>query len=403
VCPPVREQGGSDAQEGHAVKAQRAPRTFGVEEEMLLVDRRTHLPCRGAHAVLAEHLAERGSAAGADASQPRLAFEVKEEQIEVVSPPALDVAGLEGLIREGRGIADQAAARVGATIAALGTSPYEGHAHLVPNERYLRLAENFGLTAEEQLTCGFHVHVAVADLDEAVAVLDRIRRWLPIVLALSANSPFWQGRPTGFASYRDQAWGRWPTTGPSSLFGSADAYRRRVRSLLVSGVPLDEGMLYFDARYSARVPTVEVRVADVCQDAHHAATIAGVVRALVETASRDAEAGVPPDDVSVDLLRVWKFQASRGGVSGQLVDPASRRAVPAADAVEGLLEYIRPVLLDYGEERFMAEGLARILAEGSGAAAQLDAFGRRALLTDVVVDAVRRTNSQPGSPSAPEG
>lgn len=109
-------------------------------------------------------------------------------------------------------------------------------------------------------------------------------------------------------------------TGPSDVFGSVAGYRERIGRLMESGVPLDEGMLYFDARFSARVPTVEVRVADVCPDASHAATIAGVVRALVETAARDWRSGREAVPAPSDVLRVWQFQASRSGLSGDLVD-----------------------------------------------------------------------------------
>lgn len=367
-------------------------RTFGVEEELLLVNRDTLELSRGAHAVMVADAAHRRSGGAADdPREPRLTLEVKEEQIEVVSAPGLHVDELERNIRWGRRIASEAAGEAGATIAALGTSPYVGHAHLVANERYMRLAQNFGRTLEEQLTCGFHVHVAVADLEECVAVLDRIRVWLPIVLALSANSPFWHGGPTGFASYRYQVWGRWPMTGPNTIFGSAAGYRERVGILMESGVPLDEHMLYFDARFSSRIPTVEVRVADVCLDASHAATVAGVVRALVETAGREWRAGRDPDPTASDVLRVWQFQASRAGLSGDLVDATLRRAVPAHDAVAGLLAHVRPALADSGEVSRIEEGLAAILAEGTGSAAQLEAFARRGNLSDVVADAVART------------
>jgi carboxylate-amine ligase len=137
------------------------------------------------------------------------------------------------------------------------------------------------------------VHVQVADDDEGVAVLDRIRVWLPVLTALSANSPFWLGADSGYASYRSQAWGRWPSAGATELFGDAAAYRRLVGDVLATGTVLDDGMLYFDARLSASWPTVEVRVADVCLRAEDAVTLAGLTRALVETAARDAADGRP--------------------------------------------------------------------------------------------------------------
>jgi carboxylate-amine ligase len=378
--------------EAGSVGALNGRRTFGVEEEMLLVGRKSHRPSRGAHAAVNAYFAHRRErGAENDPSFPQLAFEVKQEQVEIVSPPATGLDALADSILRGRAIADVAASRAGATIAAMGTSAHRGRAHVVPTERFLRLAQGFGRTLEEQLTCGFHVHVAVADMEEGIAVLDRARTWLPVVLALSANSPLWHGSPTGFASYRYQAWGRWPTTGPSGVFGSAEAYRRRVASILASGVPLDEGMVYFDARYSARVPTIEVRVADVCAEAEHAATLAGIVRALVDTAAREAQQGKEPDPATVDILRVWMFQASRAGIGGELLDATTRRAVPAREAVAGLLEHIREALEGYGDTDRVAAGVESILAGGGGAARQLAVYERSGSAEEVVADVVRRT------------
>ena len=133
---------------------------------------------------------------------------------------------------------------------------------------------------------------------EGVAVLDRIRGWLPCLLALSANSPFWQGHDSGYASFRSQVWGRWPSAGPTGLFGSAETYHATTRAMIASRTILDLGMVYFDARLSAQHPTVEVRVADVCLDADDAVLMAGLVRALVDTAARS-----------------WRARLSRGADS----------------------------------------------------------------------------------------
>jgi carboxylate-amine ligase len=139
--------------------------------------------------------------------------------------------------------------------------------------RYQQMVERFGLTTMEQLVCGCHVHVSVESDDEAVTVLDRLRVWLPSLLALSANSPFWQGMDTGYASFRSQVMSRWPTSGPPPRLGSADAYRTLVADMVSSGVLLDEGMVYYDARVSFRYPTVEIRAADVCLDARDTALV----------------------------------------------------------------------------------------------------------------------------------
>jgi glutamate---cysteine ligase / carboxylate-amine ligase len=132
-------------------------------------------------------------------------------------------------------------------VAALGTSPVAVEPELTDSSRYQKMADAFGLTAYEQLTCGCHVHVQISSPEEGIAVLDRIGPWLAILLALSANSPFWQGRDSAYASFRYQAWGRWPCAGPTGVFGSARAYQDTVRQMVRTGTVLDTGMIYFPA------------------------------------------------------------------------------------------------------------------------------------------------------------
>ena len=296
----------------------RPQRTFGVEEEFLLVDATTGQPVPAAEACLAK-APQRPETSGS----PFLALEVQQEQLEAVGPVCSTLQEMVAGIREGRRLADEAARSVGARAVAVATSPVPATPTLVPQPRFLNMATRFGLTLREQLTCGFHVHVGITDGEEGVAVLDRIRVWLPVLLALSANSPFWQGADTGYASFRYQAWNRWPTAGPCERFGSEREYHRYVHSLLTTGVLLDEGMVYFDARLSRNHPTVEVRIADVCMEASHAAAIAAIVRALVERAAQEWRAGISAPRLSAGQLLP-------GGVEGKSI--RSRRHPPAPPA-----------------------------------------------------------------------
>ena len=227
-----------------------------------------------------------GAAGGAE-----LAFELQRQQLETNTTVCRDLGELAREVRRCRSLAAEAAAEAGARVAALGTSPAPVLPQLVREGRYLRMARAFGITAQEQLTCGCHVHVGISSADEGVAVLDRIGPWLAVLLALSANSPFWQGRDTSYASFRYQAWGRWPTAGPTEPFGTAEAYRQTVRQMVGTGTLLDSGMVYFDARLSEHYPTLEVRIADVCLHADDAVLIAALCRALVETEARRWRAG----------------------------------------------------------------------------------------------------------------
>ncbi|MGJ9404518.1 carboxylate-amine ligase [Arthrobacter sp. KK5.5] len=360
-------------------------RTFGVEEELLIVDARTMVPLPAGD--WDPPLGERS-----DADGHQLTTELQQEQIEVVSPPQTTLAGQLEAIRHGRALADSTAAGIGGRAVALPMAPGPVVPHLVPEQRHRRIAEQFRCVADEQLTCGFHVHVAVESRREGVAVLDRIRVWNPVLLALSVNSPFRKGADSGYASYRHQAWSRWPTAGPTEIFGTAEAYDRQLQALLDSMVPLDAGMLYYDARLSERHPTVEVRVADVCLDAEHAAVIAALVRALVETAAREWAAGTEAPRVPVAVLRAWTWQASRHGLETHLVDPATGVPRPAGDVVFMLLDLLRPVLAEYGEEQTVERVVADMLSHGTGAQRQRKAYAPRNDLRDVVYAALAATH-----------
>ena len=363
-------------------------RTFGVEEELLIAD-----PVDGTPLALATGMLDvaAGSGKGPDES-PTLKSEFKQEQIEVNSRPCSKAADLREEIVLGRALADSAARAVGARVAALATPPVFHATPTLGNRRYAAMGTEFGLISREQLTCGFHVHVSIESQDEGVAVLDRIRHWLPVLLALSANSPFWMGADTAFASYRTQIWNRWPTAGPMDVFGSAEGYRTVLAELLATGVPMDEGMIYFDARLSRGQPTVELRIADVCLYAEDALTIAVIARALVETAAGEWRQGAPPSNALTSVLRLSNWRASRFGMGDQLLHPLEQVPCPAADVVGALLRHVRKALTGTGDLGTARSGLARILKRGTGERLQRQAYARRLRLADVVSAAIATTN-----------
>lgn len=222
---------------------------------------------------------------------------------------------------------------------------------MVRKSRYLEMTRAFGLTAAEQLTCGCHVHVEVSSAEEGVAALDRIGPWLAVLLALSANSPFWQGRDSAYASFRYQAWGRWPSSGTPDVFGSAEAYRQTVRQMVRTGTLLDTGMVYFDARLSENYPTLEIRVADVCLHADDAVLLAALARALVDTEVRHWRAGGPVRHQRAELLRLARWRASRSGLGDALLNPVTGLPEPAAAVTNTLLDHIGDALAEAGERR----------------------------------------------------
>ena len=373
----------------------RPPRTVGIEEELLLVDARTLAPVPVAGRIV--------RAAAADDRDPllfpALEFEAKQEQIEVVSPPLTTVEEIVATVRRGREAADAAARTVGARAVALATGTVAFESHLAPVPRYRRMQERFGITMTEQFTCGLHVHVAIRSADEGVAVLDRIRPWLPVLLAISANSPLLQGVDTGYASYRYQAWSRWPSAGAYEVFGSAGAYDGATEAMLNTGVSLDAGMIYSDARLSRHAPTVETRIMDVCLRAEESAALAVITRALVSTAAEQWRGGVPADPVPTALLRLASWRASRSGLDDVLLDPRTHVPVPAAAAVRALLDHVRGRFADEAEERFALDVVQQVLIGGTGAARQRGVLAAGGSREDLIAAAARETTAAPPATS----
>ncbi|MFF8828120.1 glutamate--cysteine ligase [Streptomyces sp. NPDC015131] len=364
-------------------------RTVGVEEELLLVDPRSGEPRAVATALLAA--ADRASRGRPHA----FTKELHGQQVEFATHPQTGMKELGAEIERCRAEAARHAAEAGAAVAALATSPLPAGPALTRDARYHWIREQFGLTALEQLTCGCHVHVSVTSDEEGVGVLDRIRPWLPVLLALSANSPFWQGQDSGYHSYRARVWSRWPSSGPVEPFGSARRYHQRVRDLLDTGILPDEGMVYYDARLSRHYPTVEVRAADVCLDASTTVLLAALTRALVDTAARRWRAGEPPAGHGVGVLRAAAWRAGRSGVDGELLHPLTMRPAPARTVAHALLAHTEEALDDNGDLDLARQGLAELLAGGNGARVQRGLLRRTGSLGEVVAACVRRTQEGP--------
>ncbi|MGW2858976.1 glutamate--cysteine ligase [Streptomyces sp. SDr-06] len=362
-------------------------RTVGVEEELLMVSALT-----GEVLALSTVVVSPSASRGADDPQEEeFEKELQKEQVEFATSPLTAMSEVEEEIVRLRREAARRAEQADATVAALATSPVPVEPSLDLGERHAWMAENFGLTAREQLTCGCHVHVAVESDDEGVAVLDRIRPWLSVLTAISGNSPFWQGEDSGYSSYRSRVWNRWPSAGPTEVFGSADRYHRHVESMIGTGALRDDGMIYFDARLSARYPTVEVRVSDVCLQPSTTVLIAALVRALVETAAASWRAGRPPAPVSAGLLRLAAWRAARSGLSGSLVDPRTMRAEPAEAVVAALVSHVQDALSDSGDLDRVRSTLARLTAQGTGAQRQRDLYRRHQSMRAVVRECARIT------------
>jgi carboxylate-amine ligase len=214
--------------------------------------------------------------------------------------------------------------------------------------------------------------------------MNRVRPWLALLIALSANSPFWLGADTGYSSYRTEIFQRFPMSGPPHQFSSRAEFDELVAALVAMGIIDDGSNLYWDARPSSHVETLEFRAADVCMTVDQTVMLAGLARALARAGHDDWKAGRPVEPVRPELFRAAKWQASRYGLEGSLLDVQARQAVPAAEMVDTLLCRLRPWLEDAGEWSQVASLVRETLDRGNGARLQRAAFERTGRMEDVV-------------------
>lgn len=356
--------------------------TIGIEEEYHLVDSTT-MDLRSKVEVV-----DAAKSAMADASA-----EISTSQLEVATPVCrtLDEARAE-LVRL-RCQAGEVAAKQDCRILAMATHPFATweEQRLSAGSRYVGLFERWGLLALQQLITGCHVHVAVDDPEVAIGVLDRVRPWLPTLVALTASSPFWEGNDTGYASYRTIWFDRWPTAGIPGSFGSRRAFDDLVAGMVASGAIDDATHLYWDVRPSVRYPTLEFRCADVCPSVDDAVLYAALARSLTRTLAAEAEAGVAVPVVRSELLRVARWRAARHGLGDELVDPATWTLRPAAEVVGALLDFLRPDLEANGEWGEVDERVRGLVAEGGAAARYRRLMSRTGDLRAVTAAAVAET------------
>jgi len=334
------------------VTAPTTTRTFGLEEEFMLVDPLTLEQQPRADDVLARLS---GSIAAHEflASQIEHASPVFSElpraldELSAFRSRLADAAHSEGLVVYSAGMPFQAAA----------------YPTLTDNPRYDRVRSGFREVIADHQVNGLHVHVAVPNREVGVRVLGRIRPWLPTLLALSGNSPFWRGVDTGFASWRTIMMRRWVTGGCPPVFADAADYDRRLAALVGVGGTVDVETVAWNARLSEHYPTLEFRVFDAQLTAVDSVLLAALARGLVERAVADDAA--PMLAVDPELLDASLWHAARDGLTDQLVCDGA--LVPAHAAVAALLDH---VVLSPADAAFVDEHLIT----GSGAERQREAF-----------------------------
>jgi carboxylate-amine ligase len=351
--------------------------TVGVEEEYQIINART----RELHSRQEQIMPEAEERIG-DSVTPELYL----SQIEIGTPVCRTLADVRAEIVRLRREVIAAAENQGNHIAAAGTHPFSHweDQQLTPKARYVGIEQDYQQLAREQLIFGCHVHVGIRDREAAIKVMNRARPWLAVLLALSANSPYWLGADTGYASFRTQLWRRWPMAGTPQIFASRAEYDELVEALVATESISDATKIYWDTRPSARFETLEFRVTDVCMTVDEAVMVAGLAQALARTCYADALRDSPIDHARPELLRAAKWRAARYGLDADLIDVETKRAVPALELVEKLLAFLRPVLEEHQEWDEIQALVRETCARGTGAARQRAAYAQANRYEDVV-------------------
>ena len=358
--------------------------TIGVEEEYQIIDPDTRELCGKADRIITYAEEELKGV---------IHPELYRSQVEIATTICHSLSDVtEELTRCRQGVID-AAVKSGKAIAAAGTHPFSDwrEQNITPKEHYRNLVADFKQLVRELVIFGNHVHIGLSDRHIALQVINRARIWLPVLLALSANSPFWLGRETGYVSYRTEMWSRLPLTGQPQVFDNYQEYQDLVNDLISSGIIEDPTTIYWDIRLSDKFPTIEFRVTDICLSVEEAVTITGLVRALVYTCYREEVNGDPLLEVRPELLKAAHWTAARYGLTGNLIDLESKVAISAKDLVHKFLTYLRSGLEHFGDWDTISTSVQKILEEGNGAQRQLAIYQQTKSLSDVVDYIVEQT------------
>lgn len=318
--------------------ARARPWTVGLEEEVLLLDPHGWSVANRAQDAL--EAAPRSLASRAAAETHACVLELLTEPSRTVGDAVTELAGLrqelDRTLRE----------RLGLRAAVAGTHPCADRSEVVVSSaaRYREVGDTMRVLVRREPTMALHVHVAVPDTAGAVRAIDGLGPWLPLVLALSANSPFWRAADSGFASIRVPLFSMFPRSGIPRRFGTYEAYVRVVDTLLRSGAIPEPGFLWWDARLRPGFGTVEVRIMDAQSRIADVAALAAVVQCLVRSCAQEV---APARAAEPEVVSENRFLASRDGMEAAFIDAGGRRR-RARDELAGVLEDLHPVAAELG-------------------------------------------------------
>ncbi|MGE4064407.1 MAG: carboxylate-amine ligase [Rhodospirillaceae bacterium] len=375
--------------------------TFGIEEEYFIVCRKTgQLDDRSQGTLLSEAKETLGASVNS---------EMLQSQIEIASSVLSDMPTAREELTRARRMLANIAARHGLGIAAAGTHPLAvwKEQRVTERDRYVKMQNELQIVGRRNVLCGMHVHVAPPLGTSRIDIINRVLPYLPILLALSTSSPFWQAQRTGMKGYRLAAYDELPRTGLPPILRNDGEYKIFVNALVSSGAIPDASHIWWAMRPSSRYPTIELRVTDSCTYVEDSLCLAAMFRCLVRCAVRTPELNAQVDSVTRHVVEENRWRAQRFGVAGSLIDIDNSRLVPVAEAVEQLLALIRTdaVALDCLPE---VEHARRIVARGTSADEQLSLYEKRRAqgktrpqALRAVVDWLMKTTAETGADEVP--
>jgi carboxylate-amine ligase len=369
-----------------------APFTVGIEEELMILDGSSLDLVSAIDVILDE-----------GPTSEQIKPELLESVLEIATKPCPDVASAQAELAALRAETSGRARRHGMEIGASGTHPFARweDQRVVSDDRYRGLIRSLGFVARQELVFGMHVHVGMSDAEETIQVANRIRSYVPLLIALAANSPLWRGEPTGLMSSRVPIFRAFPRVGLPPRFEDWADFERRVELLTDNAIIEDYTYLWYDVRPHPRLGTIEIRAMDSQTRVEHTAAIAALIVTLVKLLSEEFRAG-PADEEEPpwELLDENRWLAARHGLEAELLDYGSRRRVPVRELAESLLERLAPHARELACEREL-EGIRDLLRAGNGAARQQMVFEANHDLRELMAEIVARTapNTPPPGPS----
>ena len=371
--------------------------TLGIEEELMIVNGETF---ELVNAI--ERFLDEGQADGAPAAVGEIKPELMESVLEISTNPCANAteAGLQlrALRRQVRDIANAH----GLAIGSAGTNPFSlwEHQRIVGRTRYRDLISALRFVARQELIFGMHVHIGVDDPDKAIFVANGMRVHIPVLLALSANSPFWRSDQTGLLSTRTPIFRAFPRVGIPPAYRDWEDYTRQIGFMIASGVMEDYTYLWYDVRPHPRFGTVEVRVCDSQTRVEHTLGLAALIQAMIRELCEHYDAGGPLAEYPWQMLDENKWLAARHGLDGELVDLPSYERVGARALARRLLGRLREHAEDLQSVDEL-EGVADLITRGNGAERQLVVYEANRDFTELMREIVGATVPDPEPTARP--